>query len=429
MSHAELRPLACLLELVSLVVEKSDMNLEAVRVTFPATGFASSTTGDPASYRENSLKERDAESARDARNERFFRRSAVSATDDTLPNDDFRRHLRREMRRSERSNAALSTVVFHIDTSHVSHATDAHLLLEALHDVTRETDIVGHVGDAAIAVLCLDTGAVGAKAFVQKVKRRLDDVPFETVTATYPDLLFEQLADGSKRLTALAPFLGFEAANGQQGGYPSKRCLDVMLALFAIVAFAPVMLVLAALVAATSRGPVIFSQQRLGKNGIPFTFYKFRSMVIGLDDDLHRNFVTNLIRKGDRGEQRSAGSGPAEYKLTSDPRITGIGKFLRKSSLDELPQLFNVMRGEMSLVGPRPPIPYEAWQYRPWHLRRVLAVKPGITGLWQVEGRSRVSFDEMVRMDLRYIRDCSLALDLRLMLRTVPVVLRCNGAV
>ena len=112
-----------------------------------------------------------------------------------------------------------------------------------------------------------------------------------------------------------------------------------------------------------------------------------------------------------------------------DPRVTRVGRFIRKASIDELPQLYNVLRGDMSLVGPRPPLPYEAEQYEPWHLRRVLESKPGITGLWQIEGRSRVSFDEMVRMDLRYIQNQSLWLDLKILLKTVVVVVRCEGAV
>ena len=120
--------------------------------------------------------------------------------------------------------------------------------------------------------------------------------------------------------------------------------------------------------------------------------------------------------------------GPAIYKLKADPRVTPIGRFIRKSSIDELPQLFNVLNGDMSLVGPRPPIPYEAAQYQPWHLRRIMTVKPGITGIWQVEGRSKVAFSEMVRMDLRYIRECSLALDIKILLKTVLVVLRGEGA-
>jgi lipopolysaccharide/colanic/teichoic acid biosynthesis glycosyltransferase len=165
----------------------------------------------------------------------------------------------------------------------------------------------------------------------------------------------------------------------------------------------------------------------LGKGGVPFVFYKFRSMVTNGDDSIHRAFVANLI-KGEDEANAKAEEGAPVYKIKADPRVTRIGRFIRKTSIDELPQFFNVLKGEMSLVGPRPPIPYEAANYQPWHLRRILAANPGLTGLWQVEGRSRVSFNDMVRMDLRYIRESSLSLDIKILLKTVLVVLRCDGA-
>jgi lipopolysaccharide/colanic/teichoic acid biosynthesis glycosyltransferase len=160
---------------------------------------------------------------------------------------------------------------------------------------------------------------------------------------------------------------------------------------------------------------------------VPFTFYKFRSMWSDVDDRIHRDFVVGLIREGDV-QPAPPGSRANPYKLSGDARITRVGRFIRKTSIDELPQLFNVLRGDMSLVGPRPPLPYEAANYEPWHLRRILGIQPGLTGLWQVEGRSRVGFNEMVRMDLRYLRKCSFGLDLRILLRTVRVVLMCDGA-
>jgi lipopolysaccharide/colanic/teichoic acid biosynthesis glycosyltransferase len=178
---------------------------------------------------------------------------------------------------------------------------------------------------------------------------------------------------------------------------------------------------------------VVFRQVRLGRGGAPFVFLKFRTMTHGADDAVHRDFIARLIAGAPAGEaHRSAPADDAatqgSFKLQDDPRVTRLGRFLRRTSLDELPQLFNVLRGDMSLVGPRPPIPYEARHYRAWHLRRLLQVKPGITGPWQVAGRSQVPFDEMVRMDLRYIARCSLALDLLLLLRTVGVVVSGRGA-
>ena len=151
-------------------------------------------------------------------------------------------------------------------------------------------------------------------------------------------------------------------------------------------------------------------------------------MAAGGDDRIHRAYVADLIDGKPDPRESSGDTGQRLYKLQSDPRITPVGRFIRKTSIDELPQLFNVLKGDMSLVGPRPPIPYEAARYQAWHLRRLLSAKPGMTGLWQVEGRSKVSFDEMVRMDLRYIRDCSLDMDLRILAKTVKVVLRCEGA-
>ena len=150
-------------------------------------------------------------------------------------------------------------------------------------------------------------------------------------------------------------------------------------------------------------------------------------MHCNADNGIHRKHVTTIIKAAREG---AAQDDPAKAwaKLETDPRITKVGRVIRKTSIDELPQLFSVLKGDMSLVGPRPPLPYEAEVYEPWHLRRVLEIKPGITGLWQVGGRGRVSFDDMVRMDLRYIRERSLALDLKILLRTVLVVLRRDGA-
>jgi lipopolysaccharide/colanic/teichoic acid biosynthesis glycosyltransferase len=180
-------------------------------------------------------------------------------------------------------------------------------------------------------------------------------------------------------------------------------------------------------IALTSKGPVLFRQQRLGEGGVPFVFYKFRSMRSEVDDRIHRDYVSNLID----GNLESVNQGKAArplYKMVADPRVTPIGRIIRRTSIDELPQLLNVLKGEMSLVGPRPPIPYEVERYQPWHLQRILGIKPGITGLWQVQGRSRTCFDDMVRLDLQYIRRCSLALDIKILLKTVYVVLKCDGA-
>jgi lipopolysaccharide/colanic/teichoic acid biosynthesis glycosyltransferase len=150
-------------------------------------------------------------------------------------------------------------------------------------------------------------------------------------------------------------------------------------------------------------------------------------MVANGDDRIHREYVTSLINGELEGINRGNAAKPL-YKITFDPRVTGVGRIIRKTSIDELPQLFNVLKGDMSLVGPRPPLSYEADNYQSWHLRRILEAKPGMTGLWQVEGRSKISFDEMVRLDLRYIQRCSLLLDLQILFKTIKVVFRCEGA-
>lgn len=203
-------------------------------------------------------------------------------------------------------------------------------------------------------------------------------------------------------------------------GYGLKRPLDVALSLTLLILSSPVLMLIAILVRLTSDGPALFRQQRLGLDARPFTFYKFRTMRTGADERIHQDYVRSFIE----GQPNSVGT---PFKLQSDPRITPLGQWLRKTSLDELPQLFNVLRGDMSLVGPRPPLAYEVAQYQPWHMQRLTVAQPGVTGLWQVEGRSRVPFDEMVRMDLRYASTCSLWGDLMLLLRTVLVVFRGLG--
>lgn len=259
-------------------------------------------------------------------------------------------------------------------------------------------------------------------------------------------------------------------AQGQRWSYfACKRLLDILIAGSLLIALAPLMLVIAVLVKLDSPGPAIFKQTRVGtrrrRNGRgevwgieTFTFYKFRSMRRDADPELHRAFVKALIlddeetmaalqlkcREAAPGPHpaiarslpskrrvRSRSSGDDErlpHKLTHDPRVTRLGKTLRETSLDELPQLWNVLKGEMSLVGPRPDLPYSVADYRPWHYERLNA-KPGLTGLWQVKGRSEVSWEDLVRMDIEYVRDQSLWLDVKILMRTPLAVLRGDGAV
>jgi lipopolysaccharide/colanic/teichoic acid biosynthesis glycosyltransferase len=200
-----------------------------------------------------------------------------------------------------------------------------------------------------------------------------------------------------------------------------KRTTDVVFSVSALLLLSPLFLLISLLLKLTSPGPVFYRQKRLGELGVAFTFLKFRSMHVANDSKIHRDFTQNLIR-GNSGIPNGI------YKIQKDPRITGLGRILRASSLDELPQFINVLMGQMSLVGPRPPIPYEFECYQLWHRRRILEVRPGITGLWQVNGRSRTSFDEMVRMDLQYIKNRSLWVDLKILLKTPFAMVGGRGA-
>jgi lipopolysaccharide/colanic/teichoic acid biosynthesis glycosyltransferase len=206
-----------------------------------------------------------------------------------------------------------------------------------------------------------------------------------------------------------------------------KRVVDVAGSAAMLLLLGPLLALIALAIKQTSKGPVVFQQERLGQFGVRFKFLKFRTMYTNNDPKIHREYTQRFIAGQSRRHDPEPGK-LAVYKLTNDSRVTPIGRFLRKTSLDELPQLWNVLRGEMSLVGPRPPVPYEFEVYDIWHRRRVLEVKPGVTGLWQVTGRSRMCFDDMVRLDLRYSQSWSLWLDLKILIATPRAVLGGEGA-
>ena len=212
---------------------------------------------------------------------------------------------------------------------------------------------------------------------------------------------------------------------GHQGLSPTqlilKRYFDVAAVIVILTLSLPLLVLLALMIKLDSRGPVLFSQPRVGRFGEMFSMYKFRSMATNANAQDHELHVRRLIR--DNVQPKDG----ASLKLPSDPRITRVGRMIRKLSIDELPQLFNVLRGEMSLVGPRPPLPYEVEEYQTWHKKR-LEVPPGITGLWQVTARNQVSFDEMVRLDLEYIQSQSLWMDIQLLLRTPWSIILAKGA-
>jgi lipopolysaccharide/colanic/teichoic acid biosynthesis glycosyltransferase len=219
-----------------------------------------------------------------------------------------------------------------------------------------------------------------------------------------------------------------------------KRLFDLAFIFLLIIPLTPVIIIIAILIILDSPGSPIFKQERVGakhENGCGslcwkqrrFTMYKFRTMKSGADPTIHYEFIKAYIA-GDHvrlSEIQATKQIKAKYKLVNDPRITRMGRFLRKASLDELPQVWNVLRGDMSLVGPRPPIPYEVDLYQPWHHQRLMTI-PGITGLWQVEGRSSTTFEEMIALDLKYIQQQSLWFDLKILLETIPRVLSKRGA-
>jgi lipopolysaccharide/colanic/teichoic acid biosynthesis glycosyltransferase len=205
-----------------------------------------------------------------------------------------------------------------------------------------------------------------------------------------------------------------------------KRAFDLIVAIVGCVILCPIFILIALCIKLSSSGPVLFCQTRIGKDGKPFTFYKFRTMVHLSDDSQHRAYVKQLIR-GEAPQYYDPRTDTYVYRMIGDPRITRLGALLRKSSLDELPQLINVIKGDMSLVGPRPPIAYEVDAYAPWHRQRLQA-RPGITGIWQVRGRGLVTFDEMVLMDIDYIKQQSFWLDLKILYLTPRAVIAGKGA-
>ncbi len=225
-----------------------------------------------------------------------------------------------------------------------------------------------------------------------------------------------------------APVVRMRRPSHGRGRALHKRAFDIVGAAGALVLLSPVILVLAVAIKVSSRGPVFYSQERVGLGGRTFRFYKFRSMRDGVDASAHYAYMQALINgQAETRTQLVEGEEEEVFKLVDDPRITTVGRYLRRYSLDEIPQLWNVLIGDMSLVGPRPPLAYEVAAYRPWHRRR-LDVKPGVTGVWQVDGRSKVSFDDMVFQDILYESTRDIFVDASLCLRTVPAALLGRGA-
>jgi len=202
-----------------------------------------------------------------------------------------------------------------------------------------------------------------------------------------------------------------------------KRLLDLAVATACLALLAPLLVLVAALIRSTTPGPALFRQIRLGRDQRPFVLYKFRTMYTGSPDEVHREYVRKLLTQ----DQPPDGGRRGVFKLEHDERITPLGRLIRRSSIDELPQLLNVIRGDMSLVGPRPALPWEAEMFDAVHFARFI-VPPGLTGLWQVSGRNSLTMRQGLDLDLQYVRRQSLALDLWILLKTIPVVLSTHGA-
>ncbi len=302
--------------------------------------------------------------------------------------------------------------------------------------VTRETDIVGwYLEDNLIGVIGTEIGKAKPKTIqgkmLEKVRAALiEALPPEKVSQIavsfhfFPEEWEEGGTDHSANIT-LYPDLSRKDET-RKYALGIKRAMDIAGSAAALAILSPIFGAVALAIKLNSKGPVLFKQQRLGQYGKTFTVLKFRSMRTDCDATIHQQYVSQFI--AGQVESEGANGEKTVFKIQKDPRITPIGHFIRKTSLDELPQFWNVLVGEMSLVGPRPPVPYEFKAYDLWHRRRVLEIKPGITGLWQVEGRSRTRFDDMVRLDLKYARAWSLWLDVKILLQTPGAVLTGEGA-
>jgi lipopolysaccharide/colanic/teichoic acid biosynthesis glycosyltransferase len=360
-----------------------------------------------------------------------------SAMASFLSEDHFRRMLSRERKRSERSRKHL--VLMLIDGKGVkSKKTDALLeqIAVVLGAAIRETDIAGWFETSAVfGVIFTEFGEADVSTAVKIIEAKITTElqrGFKVNQLSSFQISFYAFPDGwdgtgqARAVDAeLYPDL-FEVERKKKLSLLVKRVMDVCGAAAALAILSPAFLILAAMVKATSQGPVFFRQQRVGRYGVNFEFLKFRSMYVSTDAAIHKEYVRNFI--AGKAAASADVSKKTVYKITNDPRVTWIGKIMRRTSLDEIPQFWNVLRGEMSLVGPRPPIPYEIEAYDIWHRRRLLESRPGITGLWQVHGRSKTTFDEMVRLDLQYSRMWSPMLDVKILLQTPRAVLSGDGA-
>jgi lipopolysaccharide/colanic/teichoic acid biosynthesis glycosyltransferase len=333
--------------------------------------------------------------------------------------------LARERKRSDRSLDGTGPLLVTVAAAPAA-AWMWRAIGEALTRIRRDEDVVGWLRKSETLGLLLPDIPTSDVTFVRSLEAMIHREIFDRVGAHADARVSIRLWGHTVCDADIEPFDAIYRATSEarRPAYAYlKRVIDVVLSAALMVILAPVFAAVAALVKLTSPGPVLFRQQRVGRSMVPFMMLKFRTMQVNADHGIHKQFVSSFIT----GQGVDALEGGL-FKITNDPRVTPIGRVLRKTSLDELPQLWNVLRGEMSLVGPRPPLAYEVEQYKAWHLRRVLDATPGLTGLWQVSGRSRMTFDEMVRLDLRYVRSSSFWTDIKILLATPRAVISGKGA-
>jgi lipopolysaccharide/colanic/teichoic acid biosynthesis glycosyltransferase len=351
--------------------------------------------------------------------------------------DYFHELLAFERKRSERSGRPFLLMKLDFTEIHddqIRRETIAKVV-QSLSMITRETDIKGwSCHPAVLGVLFTEMNNTKTEALQKKILHSFQTVlPKEQIEALM--ISFHQFPDEvtSDKSNSQMRFMFYpdlpEKERFRTTSLILKRIIDVIGSITGILLFSPFFVLIPIAVKFSSKGPVFFRQERVGRYGKKFMFLKFRSMYVNNNPEVHKKYVQSLIDgkvSGDVGSNNIAE--PKVYKITKDARVTAFGHILRRTSIDELPQFINVLRGEMSLVGPRPPIPYELEKYKIWHRRRVLEIKPGITGLWQISGRSSITFDEMVRLDLQYARTWDLWMDLKILMKTPWVVLTGKGA-
>jgi lipopolysaccharide/colanic/teichoic acid biosynthesis glycosyltransferase len=353
--------------------------------------------------------------------------------------ESLQRSISLERKRTERSQRSFLLVLLDLELMLREHSGEQALtqILSVFSTSIRETDVTGwYKKDAILGVMFTEVATDRRAAIVGAILSRVNGLLYSTLSfyqfnqITISHYIFPEDWDCDVPQRPSAPTLYPDLDKRDHGSkfyLVAKRAIDLFGSGLGLLLLAPLFAVIALAIKATSKGPILFRQRRVGQFGKPFMFLKFRSMYLNNDPSIHREYVKQLI-SGKAERQSSDGQEAGVYKLTKDPRVTRIGAFLRRTSMDELPQLANVLLGDMSLVGPRPAIPYEVEAYQIWHRRRVLEAKPGITGLWQVSGRSRVGFDDMVRLDVRYAAKRSFWFDLKILFMTPRAVILGDGA-